>query len=699
MDRVNLAASVLIIAPSGAAVLLALLARWRHPLAPVLWPAVTLLALVVIAGALVVTVVAGGVIGSPSSVPLTLGPLDPARLGPAVLWTLAPVGLGLLFCWIAWRARSLLLGILALAGLAVAGWVALGELVAEFDRASAHVVDEAAPGLLDPLAALLLAVSVVVGGLIVLYALDYEPDHLAHRGLPPARTAEFLAWLVGFLAAMHLLVLADDFRLLIVGWELTTLCSFVLIAFDGDEAAVTAGRRALAYNLAGGLGLGVAALALGPGATLSALLSEATGPGAALSAAVPLALGGCILAASVKSALAPFHPWLLSAMVAAAPVSALLHASTMVKAGSYLVLRLSPALADAGWIGPSLAILGGLTFAGAALLALRQRDLKRILALSTVSSLGLIAASAGLATPAAMSAGALLLAFHAVAKALAFLVVGGIEQTTGSRDVEALVGIVRTRPRLAGAFALAAAALALPPFGIAVAKWALYVVGAGDIALVTLLAVGGAASLALWTAVTARLMVRRPGVAVDHTALPPTEAVAVGVLATSALCGLILAGPIAALITDPAAEAAFGLPAALAAGWSVALAGAGFSVPMVAAIVIIGLAAAFLVTRQIRVVAPRPYLAGANLRSGAGAGFHGVRGQAVEPRSGGFYWGAALETGEQPRLANRVLEAGGWLAVGLLLAAVLLAWLGETPALAVAAAVRGAGVLLPGVPA
>ena len=162
---------------------------------------------------------------------------------------------------------------------------------------------------------------------------------------------------------MNLLVMADDLRLLEIGWEVTTLCSFVLIGFDQDDVARIAARRALAYNLLGGVALAAAVALAGPGGSLSGLLAD----GGRVSPALPFILAGCIVAAATKSALVPFHPWLLGAMVAAAPVSALLHASAMVKAGSYLLLRLAPPIAADGLLGPLLALVGGLTFAGTAL--------------------------------------------------------------------------------------------------------------------------------------------------------------------------------------------------------------------------------------------------------------------------------------------------------------------------------------------
>ena len=672
MDRLELAVGLLIVGPvAGAALLAALGAASRLGAAPLPRAVVTLVTLALTVGALAVAFADSGVLGSAVRRPLGFGPLDPSGELAGLAWSAAPVALALLFFGIAARARSRSLLVLSVTQLAIAA-VAFGQDLGVVPATEARHVEAGQALVLDPLAATLLAVSALVGALIVVFALGYEPPHLAHKGLPAHRTAMFLAWLVFFLGAMHLLVAADDLRLLAVGWELTTLCSFVLIGFDGDREAIVAARRALAYNLGGGIALAVALVLVGPGATLSGLLERADQVvGGAVAGGLPwfvtLALGGFIVAAATKSALAPFHPWLLGAMVAATPVSALLHASTMVKAGSYLVLRISPAVAAGAVLGPALVFIGGLTFAAAALLALREHDLKRVLALSTVSSLGLIAAAAGLGTPAALAAGILLLAFHAVAKALAFLVVGSFEQLSGTRDLEMLVGIARRNPWLAGGLLAAAGALALPPFGIAVAKWAILVLGAADLVLVVLLSVGGAAALALWTMVAARLVVRRTGGHPPeiHGTLGGTEWAVLGILGVGTLGGLVLAAPVARAVADPAALVAYGREAGLAAGWSVVLAGTGFAVPMVGALIVAAVGVAWLVNRRIPAVAPQPYLAGVNLSPGGETLFHGAMAGRIDATSGGFYWGDAIGEGTRPVGLRRAVLAGGWLAVAL----------------------------------
>jgi ech hydrogenase subunit A len=677
MDAITLWTVALLAVPLAGAAAAALLARLPSGRGNVVAAATTVVTTILTATAVVLAVATSGVLGSGSEIRIGLGPLDPASAAAGVAWSLAPTALALVFVSIGWRTRSRSIIVMATAQLA------LGVAAAVTELSAGHPVGGGDGSLLlDPLTGLMLAVSGLVGGLVVVYAVGYEPIHLAHRGLAPGRAPAFLAWLLLFLASMHLLVLADDLRLVVVGWELTTLCSWGLIAFDGDRAALVGAHRALLYNLVGGIGLGVAALAAGPGAGLSTVVAEAVG---GMGGAIPvLVILGLVVGAVTKSALLPAHPWLLGAMVAAAPVSALLHASTMVKAGGYLLLRLSPALDALEPMATAVAVLGAVTFAGAAVAALRERDLKRALALSTISSLGLIAVGAGIASPEAVAAGALVIAFHAVAKTLAFLTVGSVEGATGTRDVEALAGIARRAPRLAGALLLAAAAMALPPFGLVVAKWALLVAGGPEPILVALLAIGAAAGVALWTMLSVRLLLRRagPGPAPGRTS--GFERAVIATLAGAAAIGLVLAAPVATAIADPVAVAITGTDPRLASGWSLGLGSSDFTVPLVAALFVTSTVAVGWVASRVHRTAPRPYLAGAGLRSGGdrgspgamelGAVFRGPAARIDRSASAGFYWRAGGAAGE--RITSRALLAAGWLGIGLLGLASLLAGTG-----------------------
>jgi ech hydrogenase subunit A len=653
-DVLGLAALLLLAGPLVGALLL-----WVTPRRRAWRTALTLVTLVLPLVGL--GIAASAVLAAPETrlaMPLDFG--LSAEAGHA-LWTLAPAAISLLFVAIAIRARSL-----PLVGLALVQMVlVLPTTVRDLGESSA-----AESGLvlsLDPLALALLAVSVIVGGLIVVFTIGYEPVHLRHTGQDAGRTNVFLGWLLIFLAAMHLLVLADDLRMLAVGWELTTLCSFVLIGFDREPVAGVAARRALAYNLLGGAALAAGLWLAGPGATLASLLAEPTAAG--LTAVLAL----FAIAAATKSALAPFHPWLLGAMVAAAPVSALLHASTMVKAGSYLLLRLSPAFADA-WIGLAVTAIGAFSFAGAALLALRERDLKRVLALSTVASLGMIAAAAGMGSPLALAAGIVFLVLHAVAKALAFLVVGSTEQETGTRDLEALVGLGRSRPSLAGPLLLAAASMALPPFGIAVAKWALLLESGSDALVVPVLAVGAAANVALWASVAGRILVRRAPTFETKETVRPSQWVAIVALTAGSAAGLVLAGPLAALLGDPAAAVAFGSAAPLASGWQATALGGIFPV-LPLALVTLGVVGGAVLYTWRQAVSPAPYLSGLNVAAGAGTQFRGPLGTRTAA-SGGFYWGGALGDASNPGSLRRLVEAIGWVGVACIGLIGLLGWVG-----------------------
>jgi ech hydrogenase subunit A len=658
MSALDLAAVALIAGPiigAGALVLLPV-RRKNDPGSPGERVAREAIAIAAVAVAVIgLAVILGAAISNgPSAQSISLGAADPEHEIATWAWSLGPAALALLFIGIGLYKRNLVLTVLAL----VQGAIAIPGSV--LDLASGAPAQAIPSLVLDPLSVLLLVVSVGVGGLIVVFSLGYEPAHLHHLGLPARRTNTFLAWILVFLASMHLLVLANDLRALAIGWELTTLCSFILIGFDGGPQADAAARRALAYNLLGGITLAVALLVAGPHATLAGLLDG--------SRAIPvltLILAGMVIAAATKSALAPFHPWLLGAMVAATPVSALLHASTMVKAGVYLLLRLSPALGATVFLAPAVVLLGGFSFAMAAFLALRERDLKRVLALSTVASLGLIAASAGLNSPLALAAGVLLLGFHAMAKGLAFLVVGSTEQLTGTRDLEALVGLARVRASLAGPLILAGAAMALPPFAIAAAKWAIILDVAGRPLSATLLALGAATNVALWTAVVARLLNRRrPDIPLTGR-LPLSERLPIAILALGTAAGFVLAGPVAGLVGDAAARVAYGRSAPFAAGWTVNVGGSPFPILPIAALAVgIGLVAIFLGTR-IR-VSSAPYLGGTNVAPGPAPAFHAPRGDSQLAASGGFYWGAALGESAEPLSMRRFVAIGGWLGISLI---------------------------------
>ncbi|WP_425280708.1 Na+/H+ antiporter subunit A [Leucobacter insecticola] len=316
---------------------------------------------------------------------------------------------------------------------------------------------------LDAISALFALLVTGAGALILLYCTYYFEE--GEGGL-----ARFAAVFMGFAVAMLGLVLADDIYLLFIFWEGTTILSFLLIGHVTKlRTANAAALQALMVTTLGGLAMLVGFVLLAQ-ATGTSLLSEivANPPGGVLgTVAVYLVLAGALS----KSAIFPFHLWLPGAMAAPTPVSAYLHAAAMVKAGIYLIARIGPGFGDTPGYRETLVILGAITMLNGGIRALKQFDIKLIVAHGTVSQLGLLVMVFGLADPRAAFAGLALLFAHAVAKAPLFLAVGVIDHATGTRDLRKLSGLGRKMPVLFVVTTLAAASMAgLPPLAGFVAK-------------------------------------------------------------------------------------------------------------------------------------------------------------------------------------------------------------------------------------
>jgi len=183
---------------------------------------------------------------------------------------------------------------------------------------------------------------------------------------------------------------------------------------------------------------------------------------------IPLAF--LFIAAFTKSAQVPFQGWLLGAMVAPTPVSALLHSSTMVNAGVYLLIRLAPSYQGTS-LSTFLAVYGAMVFLVTSLLAISQNNAKKVLAYSTIANLGLMVLLAGINTPLSIACAALLLVFHAISKALLFLSAGTIEHYIWSRDIEDMEGLSSKLPVLAGIMIAGIFSMIAAPFGVIIAKW------------------------------------------------------------------------------------------------------------------------------------------------------------------------------------------------------------------------------------
>ncbi len=301
----------------------------------------------------------------------------------------------------------------------------------------------------DGLGLILANVATVIGSLAVIFSVAYM------SGSPAL--GRYYALVLLFIGAMVGLVLSGGLLLLFFFWEITALCSYALISFYNDDpAAVAGGVKALLITQLGGVGLLLGALAarayLGNDQIETVLGAAANLPAGALS----LAAFGFLLAAMAKSAQAPFHTWLPDAMEAPTPVSALIHAATMVNAGVYLLIRFYPAFAATpGWTD-AIIVVGVVTALLAALMALVTNDLKRVLAYSTVSQLGYMVYAIG---AGGLFASQFHLLNHAVFKALLFLGAGAIIHSLGTRDMREMGNLRREMPFTTVAFMTGAAAL------------------------------------------------------------------------------------------------------------------------------------------------------------------------------------------------------------------------------------------------
>ncbi len=343
---------------------------------------------------------------------------------------------------------SLAVGLLSLVLLAAAGpesvlRIPMGAMLGEFTLVA------------DGLGAMLAAVACVVGSLAVLFSVDYMHGE--------AQLSRYYTFVLLFIGAMTGLVLSGNLLFTFFFWEITALCSYALISFYNDDPkAVSGGIKALIITQIGGVGLLVGTLAIYASLGSLQIADVLRSAGSLPAGVLALAAYGFLLAAAAKSAQFPFHTWLPDAMEAPTPVSALIHAATMVNAGVYLLARFYPAFQHVpGW---SLAVtLVGMTSALiAGLMALTATDLKRALAYSTVSQLGYMVYAIGVG---GFFASQFHLLSHAVFKALLFLSAGAVIHSVGTRDMRKMGGLGVKMPFIRNVFIIGALALAgLPIF-------------------------------------------------------------------------------------------------------------------------------------------------------------------------------------------------------------------------------------------
>ncbi len=399
----------------------------------------------------------------------------------------------ILIVFLSFRYKKYYVSLLSIAQTALIAWLEIFHP----SKASFHL-------LTDKLTVIMCLMIGIIGCLICIYAIGYMRIYLRHHTEYKDRRTFFFPMLFVFIGAMFGLVLSDNLIWIYFFWEITSISSFLLIGYTKTKEAINNSFRALWMNLLGGLGFAIAIVFAHLNyhiinlSDLVKMYHDTIGTPEAKGLVFIVIL--LAFAGLTKSAQMPFSKWLLGAMVAPTPTSALLHSATMVKAGVYLLLRLAPAM-NSNVAGTMVAYIGGITFLVTSMIAITESDAKKVLAYSTISNLGIITACAGCGTEATVWAGVLLMMFHAVSKSMLFQAVGSIENSRGSRDIEDMHGLIKMLPALAVIMIIGICAMFLAPFGMLVSKWAALksFIDSNNIILVCFICFGSATTMVYWT--------------------------------------------------------------------------------------------------------------------------------------------------------------------------------------------------------
>jgi len=306
----------------------------------------------------------------------------------------------------------------------------------------------------DGLGVFLSIIATLIGSLAIIFSINYMHGE--------ASLGRYYAYVLFFIGGMAGLVLTSNMLLMFFFWEITALCSYALISFNNDDPkAVRGGIKALLITSVGGVGLLVGALLLfiyTGSYDFNVFLADHSSMPAGILGVLAF---GFLIAAAAKSAQFPFQTWLPDAMEAPSPISALIHAATMVNAGVYLLARFYPAFKDVPYWRESVMVVGVLSALLAAIMALVSNDLKRVLAYSTVSQLGYMVYAIGAGS---VFASQFHLFSHSIFKALLFLGAGAVIHSVGTRDMTQMGGVGKKLPFVKWVFIIGAAALAGLPF-------------------------------------------------------------------------------------------------------------------------------------------------------------------------------------------------------------------------------------------
>jgi ech hydrogenase subunit A len=444
----------------------------------------------------------------------------------------------LFFAGVAIKRKSALVGLLTVLQLGASVYLLLNS---EGTKAAQFMVDK--------LSLFMFLLINVISSIICIFSLKYIDE----EDCSEFRKKYFLSILFWFIGVMNLVVSSDNLEYFFLFFELTTLASYLLISFRKDETSVKNALTALWMNQIGGLAILGSIFFIhynGYGeTTFSNLLVHAS----TTTVLLPLAL--LSIAALIKGAQMPFSKWLLGAMVAPTPVSALLHSSTMVKIAPFIILRLSPALqgTPVAWV---IIALTGFVFAAAAIGALSQDNFKRILAHSTIALLALMIMMAAVGTPVTIIAALTLILFHGISKCMLFLNAGILERVFHFKQASDMDRLAESGPFASLVVAIGFMSLLLPPFGAFIGKWfsietlgvlALSQKALGAIVIV-LIAFGGAVLSLLYFKVLGLIIARRG----DHEKITLEKTSPFYSGSIYVLLGLVIAGVLGfpLLLTD-----------------------------------------------------------------------------------------------------------------------------------------------------
>jgi len=395
----------------------------------------------------------------------------------------------------------------------------------------------------DGLGVYLAIIATVIGSLAVIFSIDYMHGE--------AQLGRYYALVLFFIGAMAGLVLSGSLLFMFIFWEITAFCSYALISFHNDDPkAVAAGIKALIITGLGGVGLLAGALVayalLGSYEVNNFLAQAHTLPAQVLG----LIAFGYLAAAAAKSAQVPLHTWLPDAMEAPTPVSALIHAATMVNAGVYLLARFYPAFGDVPAWDTAVITVGFLSATLAAIMALVTNDLKRTLAYSTISQLGYMVYAVGVGV---IFASQFHLLSHAVFKALLFLSAGAVIHSVGTRDMRYMGGLGRSMPLVRAVFVIGALALAGLPITNGFFSKELVLEGGsayGPLWAYTGMVVGAGLTAMYSLRMVAMVFYGKPSVTRPIQDASPAMRVSLSLLAVGTLTTWLLAGPFSHLLAD-----------------------------------------------------------------------------------------------------------------------------------------------------